>query len=354
MVDPERYWDCMDQAFECSSSGRLEEALRWLDEALRVNPNGAEAYNGRGEILWDHLDRMPGQRRKRRQEALRDFSRAIELDAGYFPAHLNRIEILIEEFQRFDHAVGLADELLTGALDSGTEAEAWYLKAKALFYLDDLDGALFLLKRAIKAHAEVAIYRGFEGQILFELGQFEAAQHSLERALALEPECAHSVYHLALVSEHLGLREESERLFGEAANLAPDMYPLPVRMELEDFEEAAEDALAELPEEIRRYTANCPVIIEDLPDVELVREHNLSPQILGLFLGVPITEPGANPMQSTSLKLDVDRILLFKRNLEKVASTHEELVEQIAITVKHEIGHCLGFDEDEIERLGLG
>ena len=354
MVDPERYWDCMDQAFECSSSGRFEEALRWLDEALRANPVGAEAHNGRGEILWDHLDRSPQQRQKQRDNALGDFARAAEVDPEYFPAHLNRIEILVEEFQQFENALELADSLLSRSLDSGTEAEVYYLKAKALFYLDDLEGALFLLRRAIKAHAEVGIYRGFEGQILFELGQFGAGRRSLERALGLEPECAHSIYHMALVSEHLGLREESERLFAEAANLVPEMYPLPVRMDAEDFETAAAAALEKLPAEIRTYTANCPLIIEDLPDASLIREHNLSPQILGLFLGVPITASGSNPLQATPLKLDVDRILLFKRNLEKVSGTREELVEQIEITVKHEIGHCLGLDEDEIERLGLG
>ena len=52
-------------------------------------------------------------------------------------------------------------------------------------------------------------------------------------------------------------------------------------------------------------------------------------------------------------RTDTDRILLFKRNLEKIASTRDELVEQIQITVKHEIGHYLGLDEEEVERLGL-
>jgi predicted Zn-dependent protease with MMP-like domain len=49
----------------------------------------------------------------------------------------------------------------------------------------------------------------------------------------------------------------------------------------------------------------------------------------------------------------MDCILLFKRNLEKVARTREELVEQVQITVKHEIGHYLGLDEEAVERLGL-
>jgi predicted Zn-dependent protease with MMP-like domain len=49
----------------------------------------------------------------------------------------------------------------------------------------------------------------------------------------------------------------------------------------------------------------------------------------------------------------VERIFLFKRNLEKVAQSRPELVEQIQVTVKHEVGHYLGLDEDEIDRLGL-
>ena len=45
--DKDRYWDCLDQAMEASHGGRIEEALAWLDEALRVHPDGAEAQPAR-------------------------------------------------------------------------------------------------------------------------------------------------------------------------------------------------------------------------------------------------------------------------------------------------------------------
>jgi predicted Zn-dependent protease with MMP-like domain/Flp pilus assembly protein TadD len=344
MLDRDRYWDCLDQAMEASSNGQTDEALAWLEEALRANPSGAEAHNSRGEILWDS---------GRAEEALDEFERAIEADGDCQPAHLNRIEILIEEFQEHEEALDLADELLQSALEKPIEAEIYYLKAKALFYLDDLEGALFLLRRAIKIQGEVGIYRGFEGQVLFELGNFEEARRSLERALALEPECAHSTYHMALVMEHTGQLENAERSFAKAARLAPDLYPLPTRIDDAEFEAAADQALKGLPEPIRRYTENCPVIVEDLPSEELVRQEFVSPQVLGLFSGVPVTEPGASPTLGTLQRTDTDRILLFKRNLEKIAMNRAELVEQIQITVKHEIGHFLGMDEEEVERLGL-
>lgn len=344
MLDRDRYWDCLDQAMEASSNGQPDEALAWLDEALKANPEGAEAHNSRGELLWDC---------GRHEEALQEFERALEAEKDYQPGQLNRIEIMIEEFQEFEEALDLADDLLQTSLEKPVEAEVYYLKAKALFYLDDLEGALFLLRRAIKIQGEVGIYRGFEGQVLFEIGQFAEARRSLERALALEHDCAHSTYHLALVMEHTGQVEEAEKLFAKAARLTPELYPLPIRIGDAEFESAAEQALKGLPEPIHKYTENCPVIIEDLPSEELVKQEYVSPQVLGLFLGVPATEPGASPSLGTLQRTDTDRILLFKRNLERIAKDHTDLVEQIQITVKHEIGHFLGMDEEEVERLGL-
>ena len=340
MPDQDRYWDCVDQAHQASLGGRREEALAWLDEALRLNPLGAEAYSSRGEILWDH---------GHYDDALRAFERASDADPGFSAAQLNRIEILIEEFQEFEEALELSDLLLRQGLEAGEEAEVYYLKAKALFYLEDLDGALFLLKRALKTQGEVAVYCGFEGQILFELGRFKEAMSSLNRARGLEPESAHTLYHLALCLEHSGQYERAHGYFERAALLEPDLYPEPVRISLGEFESAAAAALAALPEHIREYVSNCPILIEDLPESDLVRGGDLSPQILGLFQGVPATDPDAS-----GNRLDIDRIVLFKRNLEKVASDREELLEQIQITVKHEIGHFLGLDEEDVERLGLG
>jgi predicted Zn-dependent protease with MMP-like domain len=347
MLDRDRYWDCLDQAVEASSGGRSDEALAWLDEALKHNPEGAEAHNGRGEILWDH---------GRFEEALREFSRAVEADLAFHPARLNKIELLIEEFGEHEEALDVCDELLGGSLDGGVEAEVYYLKAKSLFYLDDLEGALFLLRRAIQVHGEIGVYRGFEGQILFELGDFAGARRSLERADTLEPESAHTIYHMALVLEHQAEFDKAEQLFARSEVLQPDIYPRPVRIKQAAFERAAEEALRSLPEGIRAYVAHCPILIEDLPDGELVNSEHVSPQILGMFDGVPATEPGASPTLGTEPRSDgqTDKILLFKRNLEKVSTTHEELVEQIQITVKHEIGHYLGLDDDDLDRLGIG
>lgn len=344
MDNKERYWDCLDQAMEASHGGRTEEALAWLDEALKAHPEGAEAHNGRGEILWDE---------GKIDEALSEFELSSRADPKFVTAHLNRIELLVEEFSAFEEAIEQCDRLLAAAqplprLDRASEAEVYYLKSKALFYQDDLDGALFLVRRALKTAGELAIYRAFEGQILFEQGAFPEARRRLERSVALEPDAPHALFHFGLVLERLGEHDEAERALGQANALAPDQYPLATVISEEAFEAAARAALEDLPRSIREYVENIPLLIEDFPAPDLVQRENVSPQVLGIFIGVPRTQAAV-----TAQPTDLDQIILYRRNLEKVCTDTDLLIEQIQITVKHEVGHYLGLDEDDLERLGL-
>jgi predicted Zn-dependent protease with MMP-like domain/Tfp pilus assembly protein PilF len=347
---------------EASHGGRLDEALAWLDEALKAHPAGAEAHNGRGEILWDE---------GRIDEAHYEFERAAAADPKFTAAHLNRIELLIEELGEFERALECCDELLAGTselprVDRVLQSELYYLKSKSLFYLDDLQGAIFLVRRAIKSTGEHPAYSAFEGHLLFEMGRYVEARRVLESAAACEPDSPHILYSLALVLErvaHEGLlansgagdgmspeaiREASAQAFARANALDPGQFPLPVEVSDEFFHDAVDEALANLPKSIRDYISNVPVLIEDFPSLDLVERERVSPQILGIFIGVPRTEAIL-----TEQTPDLERVAIFKRNLEKVCRDRDELVDQIQITVRHEIGHYLGLDENDLERLGL-
>jgi len=86
-------------------------------------------------------------------------------------------------------------------------------------------------------------------------------------------------------------------------------------------------------------------------DVELLTELDYDadglPTLLGLYDGVPLTERD----DSWSMVLP-DRILVFKGPLERWCSTREELVEEIEVTVIHEIAHHFGIDDDRLHELG--
>lgn len=344
MSNKDRYWECLDQAMDASHGGRTDEALAWLDEALKAHPEGAEAHNSRGELLWDE---------GKVDEAVAEFELATRADPKLVAAHLNRAEVLVEEFGAYEESIVHCDRLLSGEgdlprLDRNTEAEVYYLKSKALFYQDELDGSLFLVRRAMKTAGEQAVFRAFEGQILFEMGRYEESRRQLDRAVALEPDAAHSLYYLGLVLERLGDVEESQRSFVRAASIDPNHYPVPASITEEDFERAAKEAFDNLPRSIREEAERVPMVIEDFPSEDLIEQEDVSPQILGIFLGVPRTEAGV-----TDQPRDLDRIILFKRNLEKACRDEQELVEEIRRTVTHEVGHYLGLDEDDLERLGI-
>jgi predicted Zn-dependent protease with MMP-like domain len=88
--------------------------------------------------------------------------------------------------------------------------------------------------------------------------------------------------------------------------------------------------------------------VEDWPSEELLAEESVSPQILGIYIGTPRTQA-----EISAQPRDVTRIVLYKRNLEKVCRDRDDLIEQIQVTVRHEIGHHLGLSEEDLERLGL-
>ncbi|MCP4037428.1 MAG: tetratricopeptide repeat protein [bacterium] len=341
--DKDKYWDCLDQAMDASHRGRMDEALAWLDEALRAYPAGAEAHNGRGEILWDE---------GRVDEAVHEFERATSADPKFIAAHLNRIELMIEELGAFESALQLCDELLSGRPDfprpeTSVQAEVYYLKSKALFYVDDLEGAVFLVRRANKTAGMQPVYSSFEGQILFELGRYEEALRVLEQTAMLDPDSAHVVYYLGLVLERLE-DEGAADAFARANALDPHHYPLPLEVGSDEFERTVQIAMDNLPRSIREYISDVPVLVEDWPSRELITTENVSPQILGLFVGSPRTQAS-----TTSQAEDLDRVLLFVKNHQKICRDREELIEQIQVTLRHEIGHYLGLDEEDMDRLGL-
>lgn len=77
-------------------------------------------------------------------------------------------------------------------------------------------------------------------------------------------------------------------------------------------------------------------------------EPPLTPDLLGLFAGRHIfarstSEPPEAP----------GAIYLFRRNLLRSCSDREELEQEIRITVRHEVGHLMGLDEDELDDWGL-
>lgn len=112
-------------------------------------------------------------------------------------------------------------------------------------------------------------------------------------------------------------------------------------MSREDFEDAVRDALDEVPDELAAMTDNVVVLVEDdPPDGE--------PDLLGLYEGVPLTERGEF-WAAGSLP---DRITVFRRPTLAICDSRADVVEEVAITVVHELAHHFGIDDERLHELG--
>ena len=108
----------------------------------------------------------------------------------------------------------------------------------------------------------------------------------------------------------------------------------------EEFEELVAEALDGVPPELAGLMDNVVVLVEDEPPPD-------DPDLLGLYDGIPLTE-----RDSTYTFLPPDRILVFRGPLERMCESAEELVEEVRITVVHEIAHHFGIDDQELHDLG--
>jgi predicted Zn-dependent protease with MMP-like domain len=140
----------------------------------------------------------------------------------------------------------------------------------------------------------------------------------------------------------------AERFFARAHELDPETYPLPVRLSEHDFRVLLDTVLASMPPAIRDVVGDVPVVVEPRPTLEMSgREPHINPEILGLFVGTPVGDSVNAPSGYGNV------VLLFQRNLERAGRNRAEVREEVRITLVHEYGHYLGFDEEGLEELGL-
>ncbi len=110
----------------------------------------------------------------------------------------------------------------------------------------------------------------------------------------------------------------------------------------ERFEELVAEALDEVPAELLALMDNVVVLVEDDPDGD---DRNL----LGLYEGYALTDRGWNYAGVLP-----DRITIYRNPTLRVCDSDDDVVEEVATTVVHEIAHHFGIDDARLHELGWG
>jgi len=218
--------------------------------------------------------------------------------------------------------------------------------ARALINKEDYAAARRLLVEAVGLAPDDAEIRTDLGIALFESCEFADAAKHLDKALELGADSPDAYYWLGLSLERRGAYAAADARFGDAHALDPQGYPMPVRMSRKECLAAVEEARLRLPREFDKCLENVAIRLEDLPSDAILKEFEppMDPCLLGLFVGVPLT--GKSSMDASPHLPDT--VLIFQRNLERSCDDHETLVDEIFTTLYHEIGHYIGYDEDEL------
>ncbi|KHD72914.1 metallopeptidase family protein [Actinoplanes utahensis] len=113
-------------------------------------------------------------------------------------------------------------------------------------------------------------------------------------------------------------------------------------MSPERFEELVGEALDEVPVALLSLMNNVVFLVEDRPE-------DGSDDLLGLYEGTALTERGWDYAGTLP-----DRITIYRLPTLKVCDSEDDVVEEVAITVVHEIAHHFGIDDQRLHDLGWG
>ena len=124
------------------------------------------------------------------------------------------------------------------------------------------------------------------------------------------------------------------------------------RVSPEEFDGIVLNALERLAPEFyeRLQSENVDIVVEPEPSASKLDELELESDetLFGLSEGVSLADGGSHASTLPS------KITIFQRPIEESVENLEDLNEEVLKTVWHEVGHFLGFDEDEVADMGLG
>jgi predicted Zn-dependent protease with MMP-like domain len=110
-------------------------------------------------------------------------------------------------------------------------------------------------------------------------------------------------------------------------------------MDPQRFEELVSDALDLIPAKLAAVMDNVVILVADRDPED--------DELLGLYEGVALTERDSHYGGSLP-----DTITIYRDTLLEICDDEEDVVEEVKITVIHEIAHHFGIDDDRLHELG--
>jgi predicted Zn-dependent protease with MMP-like domain len=123
------------------------------------------------------------------------------------------------------------------------------------------------------------------------------------------------------------------------------------------FDAQLELVLPELPEQVRAFMDNVPLVVEDYPSSEVMRRMRIRhpADLCGLYTGVPLIKRSVDHSGTPSDVIHIYRLGILGMARRRAGGPDvAELRNQIRRTILHEYGHHVGLSERDLRALGYG
>lgn len=262
---------------------------------------------------------------------------------------MQHIEALLDD-DKLEEALAAIEA--AKAAGQGNTLDLDFLRGDACLGLGRAAEAEQAFRAVLERDPDCPASRCWLAMSLFLQWRFDEAERAVQAAREAPGALPDADVVQGALLERRGRFDEAEPFFLRAAAALPDKYSPPVRMSRAEFDREVRKAARKLPRQFRQCLDRVPVVVQDIPDASLAQgpdRDEVAPDILGLFDGVPLPETGSYDLP----QLRPNTIYLFQRNLERVAKDRDDLIEQIRITLYHELAHYLGFEEEDMDGMGL-
>lgn len=316
----------------------LDGAVGLCHDILEVSPQNIEARVYLADIAYEDGDF---------QSVIELGQEVLKLDEHNDEMRLMMAEAFLADDQ-LEEALELCDALLRR---NPNNLEARFTLAEVLLEMGGAKEAAELYESIVDEQPDNAAALLGLGVALYEVCEFELSVQALEEALECDPELADAYFHIGLINERKGNTAAAEKAFKRARQIDPEAYPPPLKVSHKDFEKVVTEVLKTMPPRLREALKNVTISVEDFPSEEELKASDpvLSPNVWGLFRGHTHAEETGGDI----LARLPSEIVMFRTNLSRGVADRAELMDEIRVTLLHEIGHYLGLDEDGVDKIGL-